>query len=110
MFRVRHEPCPVAEALDTQVILSLKSSSTIRRGSRAISAPSLNGKSDVWSHDQLHLYSSYPEKIVTPEGKLLARMSLTPKGKKSSRRARGKAGEGGAMAILTWFLVLLPTS
>jgi len=80
VFRVRHEPCPVAEALDTQVILSLKSSSTIRRGSRAISAPSLNGKSDVWSHDQLHLYSSYPEKIVTPEGKLLARMRLTPRG------------------------------
>ncbi|HEV3435991.1 MAG TPA: hypothetical protein VG122_01455 [Gemmata sp.] len=40
----------------------------------------LNGKSDVWSHDRLHLYSIYPEKIVTPEGKLLARMRLTPKG------------------------------
>jgi hypothetical protein len=37
----------------------------------------LNGRSDVWSHDRLHLYRIYPEKIVTPEGKLLARMRLT---------------------------------
>jgi hypothetical protein len=40
----------------------------------------LNGKSDVWSHDRLHLYNIYPEKIVTPEGKLLARMRLTARG------------------------------
>jgi len=39
----------------------------------------LNGSSDVWWHDRLHLYCIYPEKIVTPEGKLLARMRLTPK-------------------------------
>ncbi len=39
----------------------------------------LNGSSDVWSHDRLHLYRIYPEKIVTPEGKLLARMRLTAK-------------------------------
>jgi hypothetical protein len=38
----------------------------------------LNGSSDVWTHDRLHLYRIYPEKIVTPEGKLLARMRLTP--------------------------------
>ena len=37
----------------------------------------LNGRSDVWWHDRLHLYCIYPEKIVTPEGKLLARMRLT---------------------------------
>ncbi len=40
----------------------------------------LNGSSDVWSHDRLHLYSLYPEKIVTREGKLLARMRLSPRG------------------------------
>jgi hypothetical protein len=40
----------------------------------------LDGRSDVWSHDRLHLYRIYPEKIVTPEGKLLARMRLTPRG------------------------------
>jgi hypothetical protein len=40
----------------------------------------LNGTSDVWSHDRLHLYRIYPEKIVTPEGKLLARMRLTERG------------------------------
>ena len=39
----------------------------------------LNGRSDVWSHDRLYLYRIYPEKIVTPEGKLLARMRLTAK-------------------------------
>jgi uncharacterized protein (TIGR03067 family) len=39
----------------------------------------LNGKSDVWAHDRLHLYRIYPEKIVTLEGKLLARMRWTPK-------------------------------
>ena len=38
----------------------------------------LNGSSDVWWHDRLHLYCIYPEKIVTEEGKLLARMRLTP--------------------------------
>jgi hypothetical protein len=37
----------------------------------------LNGRSDVWTHDRLHLYRIYPEKIVTLEGKLLARMRLT---------------------------------
>lgn len=37
----------------------------------------LNGSSDVWWHDRLHLYRLYPDKIVTPEGKLLARMRLT---------------------------------
>ena len=37
----------------------------------------LNGRSDVWWHDRLHLYCIYPEKIVTLEGKLLARMRLT---------------------------------
>jgi hypothetical protein len=30
-------------------------------------------------HDPLHLYRIYPEKIVTPEGKLLARIRSTPK-------------------------------
>jgi hypothetical protein len=38
----------------------------------------LNGSTDVWSHDRLHLYRIYPEKILTPEGKLLARMRWTP--------------------------------
>jgi hypothetical protein len=40
----------------------------------------LNGKSDTLWHDRLHLYNLYPEKIVTPEGKLIARMRLTSKG------------------------------
>jgi hypothetical protein len=40
----------------------------------------VDGKSDFWWHDRLHLYNLYPEKIVTPEGKLLARMRMTSKG------------------------------
>jgi hypothetical protein len=44
---------------------------------------------EVWSlirnetntrrHDPMHLYRSYPDKVVTLEGKLLARMRLTPR-------------------------------
>jgi hypothetical protein len=30
------------------------------------------------SHDPLHLYRTYPERIVTPDGKLLARIRRTP--------------------------------
>src|SRR4030095_6434606 len=30
-------------------------------------------------HDPLHVYRLYPEKVVTPEGKLLARIRSTPK-------------------------------
>ena len=30
-------------------------------------------------HDPQHLYRIYPEKVVTPEGKLLARIKSTPK-------------------------------
>ncbi len=32
------------------------------------------------SHDLLHLYCCYPEKVVTPEGKVLARTRKTPRG------------------------------
>jgi hypothetical protein len=32
-----------------------------------------------FAHDPLHLYRIYPEKVVTPEGKLLARIRQTPK-------------------------------
>jgi hypothetical protein len=32
------------------------------------------------SHDPLHLYRTYPEKVVTPEGKVLARTRQTPRG------------------------------
>ena len=37
------------------------------------------GGENVYAHDPLHVYRSYPDKVVTPEGKLLARMRLTPK-------------------------------
>jgi hypothetical protein len=49
----------------------------IRHKGKEVWSSILNGRSDVWWHDRLHLYRIYPEKIVTPEGKLLARMRLT---------------------------------
>jgi hypothetical protein len=52
----------------------------VERKGKEVWSSVLNGVSDVWSHDRLHLYRIYPEKIVTPEGKLLARMRLTSRG------------------------------
>jgi hypothetical protein len=53
-------------------------SMTVQHKGKEVWSSILNRRSDVWSHDRLHLYRIYPEKIVTPEGKLLARMRLTP--------------------------------
>lgn len=41
------------------------------------SVPGVNNPS---SHDPLHLYRIYPEKVVTPDGKLLARTHQTSTG------------------------------
>ena len=41
---------------------------------------SIPSEKNPFAHDPLHLYRLYPEKIVTPEGKLLARVRQTPKG------------------------------
>jgi hypothetical protein len=41
---------------------------------------SIRSEENPSSHDPLHLYRLYPEKVVTPEGKLLARVRQTPKG------------------------------
>jgi hypothetical protein len=41
---------------------------------------SVPGPDNPFAHDPLHLYRIYPEKIVTLEGKLLARVRQTPKG------------------------------
>ena len=35
---------------------------------------SVPGETNPFAHDPLHLYRIYPEKVVTPEGKLLARI------------------------------------
>jgi hypothetical protein len=40
---------------------------------------SVPSETNVFAHDPLHLYRLYPEKVVTPEGKLLARIRQTPK-------------------------------
>jgi hypothetical protein len=40
---------------------------------------SIPGEANPFAHDPLHLYRLYPEKVVTPEGKLLARIRQTPK-------------------------------
>jgi hypothetical protein len=41
---------------------------------------SVPSDTNPFSHDPLHLYRIYAEKVVTPEGKLLARLRDTPKG------------------------------
>ncbi len=38
---------------------------------------SVPSDANPFAHDPLHLYRIYPEKVVTPEGKLLARMRQT---------------------------------
>jgi hypothetical protein len=40
---------------------------------------SVPSESNPFSHDPLHLYRLYPEKVVTPEGKLLARIRQNPR-------------------------------
>jgi hypothetical protein len=41
---------------------------------------SVPSETNPHSHDPLHLYRLYPSKIVTPEGKVLARIRQAPKG------------------------------
>jgi hypothetical protein len=41
---------------------------------------SVPSETNPFSHDPLHLYRTYPDKVVTLEGKLLARIRLTPRG------------------------------
>jgi hypothetical protein len=40
---------------------------------------SIPSETNPFSHDPLHLYRTYPDKVVTPEGKLLARIRLEPR-------------------------------
>lgn len=40
---------------------------------------SVRSETNPFAHDPLHLYRIYPEKVVTPEGKLLARIRPTAK-------------------------------
>jgi hypothetical protein len=40
---------------------------------------SVPSETNSWAYDPLHLYRLYPEKVVTMEGKLLARFRQTPK-------------------------------
>jgi len=41
---------------------------------------SIPSESNPFSHDPQHLYRTYPDKVVTLEGKLLARIRLTSRG------------------------------
>ena len=47
-----------------------------RKGKEVYS--SVPSEKNPFAHDPLHLYRIYPEKVVTPEGKLLARIRSTP--------------------------------
>jgi hypothetical protein len=53
----------------------------VHRKSKEVFA-SIPSEKNPFAHDPLHLYRIYPEKIVTPEGKLLARIRQTPKNPK----------------------------
>jgi hypothetical protein len=46
-----------------------------RKGKEVYS--SVRSEKNPFSHDPLHLYRIYPEKVVTPEGKVLARIRVT---------------------------------
>jgi hypothetical protein len=48
-----------------------------RKGKEVFS--SIPSETNPFYHGPLHLYRIYPEKVVTPEGKLLARIRQTPK-------------------------------
>ncbi len=41
---------------------------------------SVPSEKNPFSHDPLHIYRTYPDKVVTPEGKLIARIRLTSRG------------------------------
>jgi hypothetical protein len=51
----------------------------VRRKGQEVFA-SVPSESNPFSHDPLHLYRIYSEKVVTPEGKVLARIRQTPRG------------------------------
>jgi hypothetical protein len=40
----------------------------VQRKDKEVWSSILNGKSNTWSHDPLHLFRAYQEKIVTPGG------------------------------------------
>jgi hypothetical protein len=46
-----------------------------RKGKEVFS--SVRSETNAFSHDPLHTYRLYPEKVVTTEGKLLARIRIT---------------------------------
>jgi hypothetical protein len=50
-----------------------------RKGKKVYS--SVRGGTNVFAHDPLHLYRIYPEKVFSPEGKLLAHVRQTPNGR-----------------------------
>src|SRR5207253_1997636 len=51
----------------------------VQRKEKEVYASIPDEKTNPFFHDPLHLYRIYPEKVVTPEGKLLARIRSTPK-------------------------------
>ncbi len=50
----------------------------VQRKGKEVWSSVLDGTGNVHSHDRLRLYQIYGDKIVTPEGKLLARIRMTP--------------------------------
>ena len=51
----------------------------VQRKDKEVWSSLLDGRSSTWSHDQLHLYRTYPDKVVSLDGRLLARVRSTEK-------------------------------
>ena len=51
----------------------------LRDFQQSLEARSDTSETNTFAHGPQHLYRIYPEKVVTPEGKLLARIRSTPK-------------------------------
>jgi hypothetical protein len=51
----------------------------VQRKDKEVWSSILNGRTNTWSHDPLHLYRTYHDKIVTLEGKVLANIRQTPR-------------------------------
>jgi hypothetical protein len=54
----------------------------VRRKDKEVYA-SVTSETNTGYHDPLHLYRCYPDRVVTPEGKLLARTRLTSRGEET---------------------------
>ena len=68
----------VEEVLDLNTRKSASMELHVERQGKEVFS-SVPSNTNPFAHDPQHLYRIYPEKVVTPEGKLLARIRSTPR-------------------------------